>query len=176
MNSNNSQLKHALIYGSVTGGMIIVYLLILFVFSMMNNSKLINISALFYLVGGYISVRHYRDRVMGGYLNFGKAYGTAFLTFLFAGITWGIYGYILYKYLSPGLMEEKITQTQEALLQLGWSEDRIEAYMELAGKSQTPFTYAFGYIFNAAFWGALIALAVGGILRRSENPLLKENE
>ncbi len=141
---------------------------------MMNNTKLINISGLFFVIGAFISVKHYRDRVMEGYLSFGKAYGTALLTFVIIGFVWAIYGYILYKYLTPGLLEERITQTQETLLQLGWPEDRIEAYTDVIRKSQTPFTNAFGYVMNATFWGALLSLIIGAWLKRSENPLLKD--
>ena len=174
MESKNSQFRHALIYGSVTGGIIVVYLLILYIFGMMNNMKLVNMAGVFFVVGAFVSVKRYRDTVTGGFLTFGKAYGTALLTFIATGVVWGIYGYILYKYLSPGLLEEKITQAQDALLQLGWSEERVEAYSELIGQSQTAFTNAFGYVMNAAFWGALLSLIIGASLKRNENPLLKD--
>jgi hypothetical protein len=175
MDTGTSQFKHTLIYGSITGLIISAYLLMLFFFSMMNNNTLVNISGLFFVGGAFISVKRYRDVVMGGILNFGKAYGTALLTFIFTGVVWAIYSYILYKYLSPGLLEEKITQSQESLLQLGWTEDKVEAYTELISKSQTPFTFALGYIFNSAFWGAILALIVAVFMRRGENPLLKNN-
>jgi len=176
MESKTSQFRHTLIYGSVTGGIICFYLLLLYMFSMMNNTKLVNITGLFFVIGAFISVKHYRDKVMGGYLSFGRAYGTALLSFIFTGVVWAIYGYFLYKYLSPGLLEEKMTQSQEALLQLGWTEERVEAYSELISKSQTPFTFAFGYIFNSTFWGALLAFILAGLLKRNENPLLKDSD
>jgi len=174
MESSTSQLKHTLKYGSITGGLICIYLLILFIFGMMNNMKLVNISGIFFIGGAFISVKRYRDSVTGGFLTFGKAYGTALLTFIFTGIVWAIYGYILYKYLSPGLLEEKIIQAQDALLQLGWPEDRIESYTYLISKSQTAFTNAFGYVLNATFWGALLALVLAAWMKRRENPLLKD--
>ena len=174
MESKNSQLRHALIYGSVTGGIIVIYLLILYIFGMMNNMKLVNMAGVFFIIGAFISVKLYRDTVMGGFLSFSKAYGTALLTFMVTGVVWGIYGYILFKYLAPGLLEEKIAQAQDALLQLGWSEERVEAYSELIGQSQTAFTNAFGYVLNATFWGALLSLIIGVWLKRSENPLLKD--
>lgn len=174
MDPKNSQFRHALIYGSVTGGIIVIYLLILYIFGMMNNMKLVNITGIIFIGGAFLSVKRYRDTIMGGFLTFGKAYGTALLTFIVTGSVWGMYGFILYKYLSPGLLEEKIIQAQDALLQLGWTEERVETYTELIANSQTAFTNAFGYVLNAAFWGALLALILAAWLKRNENPLLKD--
>jgi hypothetical protein len=171
MNKNSTQLKHSIIFGVITGGVISLYLLTLYFFAALNNTALANISGFLFLIGGYVSVRRYRNELKGGFITYGKAYGTAFLTFLFAGLVWTIYEYILYKYLSPGLLEEKIAEAQEALLKLGWSEERVAAFTTLSNPS--PFGNALGYFFNATIWGAIISLLIAAFLKRNENPLLK---
>jgi hypothetical protein len=173
MNQNSTQLRHTLIFGTITGGGILVYLLVLFFTAMLNNKGLSNIASFLFIIGGYISVRNYRNEMPGGFITFGKAYGTTFLTFLFAGIVWAVFEYILYKFLSPGLLEEKLAETQEALLKLGWSEDRVEAFTKVS--SPTSFSMALGYLFSAAMWGALVSLIIAAIVKRDKNPLI-DNE
>jgi hypothetical protein len=172
MDQSTTQFRHALIYGSITGAIIVIFLLLLYIFGMMNNSAMNNIAGILFVAGSYISVRKYRNQAQGGFISYGKAYGTSMLTFLAAGFIWAIYEYFLYQYLAPGLLEEKLVEAQDALLKLGWDENKVEAFTTLS--KPTPFTNAIGYFVNTAFWGALLALLLAGILKREGNPLLKQ--
>lgn len=172
MDQNTTQFRHALIYGAAIGGIISLYMLLLYIFGMLNKTAMTNVGGILFVAGSYIAVRQYRNRILGGFISFGKAYGTSILTFLCIGFVWAIYQYILYKYLSPGLLEEKMIEAQDALLKLGWAEDKVEAITTLS--KPTPITNAFGYFFNAAFWGAILSLLIAAILKREDNPLLKK--
>ena len=125
-----------------------------------------------FVAGIYISTKRYRDHESGGELSFGRAYGTAILTCVFTGIIWSVYEYVLYKYLSPGLLETRIEEMQEIWLDKGFSEDLIELQSALF----TPFILALSYIFSAAFWGAVLSFPLAAILKREKNPLAGERE
>jgi hypothetical protein len=172
MNRNTIQLKHSVVFGAITGSAIGIIMLLLFFFAMMNNKALSNLSGFIFILGGYISVRYYRNEINGGFISYGKAYGTTFLTFLFAGIVWAIFKYILYKYLSPALLNEELLEMQENLLKIGWSEARVEAFTTL--RSPSAFSNALGYFMNAALWGAILSLLIAALIKREENPLLKD--
>jgi hypothetical protein len=172
MNQSTTQFRHTLIYGAATGGIISLYLLLLYIFGMMNKTSMTNFGGILFILGGYVSVRQYRNQYKEGFIRFGTAYGTCILTFLAAGFIWAIYEFFLYKYLSPGLLEIKITEAQDALLKLGWNEEKVEAFTTLS--KPTPFTNAFGYFFTTAFWGALLSLLIAALLKRESNPLLKQ--
>jgi hypothetical protein len=172
MKQPSSQFRHTLLYSLYTGGAIIMYLLILYIFGMTNNPRLLNIAGFIFMIGVYISVKHYRDKVNEGVISFGRAYGTAMLTCVFAGIIWAVYGYILHKYLSPGLLTEKIEEAQELWLKRGMSEELVELQSSLI----TPFIMALGYIFSAAFWGSVLSLPLAAILRRENNPLVDKQD
>jgi hypothetical protein len=170
MDRNTTQFRHSLIYGSATGAVIAIYLLLLYIFGLMNNAGMSNFGGILFVLGGYISVRQFRNQAQEGFIKFGKAYGTSMLTFLAAGFIWAIYEYFLYRYFAPGLLEEKLIEAQDALLKLGWDEDKVEAFTTLS--KPTPFTNAMGYYVNTAFWGALLSLLIAAILKREKNPLL----
>jgi hypothetical protein len=172
MNNNSVQFRHSVIYGAIAGGFIVFLLFIVFLFGMLNNTVLTSFSPMIYIFGAYFSVRHYRDRLCGGYVTFGKAFGTSLITCVTMGTIWGIYSYILYKYLSPGLMKEAIELSEEVLLNKGFSEE----FVELATKSTNPFTLSFGYITNSFLLGSLLSLFIAAILKRNVNPLLIDND
>lgn len=162
----STQFQHTLKYSLYTGGAIVLFFLIIYVFGMVNNPTLPNVALFMFIAGVFISVRRYRDIENGGVLSFGRAYGTAVLTCLFTGIIWSVYEYVLHKYLSPGLLETKIEEMQEIWLNKGFSED----FIELQTLYFTPFIMALSYIFSAAFWGAILSLPMAAMLKREKNP------
>jgi hypothetical protein len=141
---------------------------------MVNNPRLINIALFIFVAGVFISVKRYRDHESGGVISFGRAYGTAVLTCVFTGIIWSVYEYILYKHLSPGLLETRIEEMQEIWINKGFSEELIELQTALF----TPFVMAISYVFSAAFWGSVLSLPLAALLKRDKNPLddLREND
>ena len=172
MDQNAKQLKQILIFGSISGGAICLFELLFFLFAMLNNKALSNISGILFIIGGYVSVRYYRNEINKGFISFKRAYRVAFLTMLLTGLVWAIYEFILRKYLSPNLLEEELLIAQENLLRLGWPEERVDAFTTL-GKPMA-FTSALGYFIYAAIGGSLVSLIIAALLKRDENPLLKD--
>lgn len=162
-----TQFQHTVRYSLYTGGAIVLFLLIIYMFGMMNNPRMPNIALFMFIAGVFISVKRYRDHESDGILSFGRAYGTAVLTCVFTGIIWAIYEFILYKYLSPGLLETRIEEMQELWLNSGVSEELIE----LQSRLLTPFTMGLSYLFSAAFWGSVLSLPLAAMLKRDNNPL-----
>lgn len=162
-----TQFQHTLRYSLYTGGAIVLFFLIIYMFGMVNNPRIPNIALFMFIAGVFISVKRFRDFECGGVLSFGRAYGTAMLTCVFTGILWSGYEYVLYKYLSPGLLNTRIEEMQEIWLNKGFSEDLVE----LQAKLFTPFILALSYLFSMAFWGAILSFPVAALLKRNKNPL-----
>jgi len=122
-----------------------------------------------------MSVRHYRDHVNDGYLDFSKAFKAGFLTCLFAGLVGAVYSYFQFKYMSPQLIDELMSLTQDKLISKGIPESQIELQSAILEKIMTPLFLAFSYIFSMAFWGALLSLLAAVIMKKPENPLKADN-
>lgn len=165
-----TQFQHTFRYSLYTGGAIILFFLIIYLFGMVNNPRIPNIALFIFVAGVFISVKRFRDQESGGVLSFGRAYGTAVLTCVFTGILWAIYEYVLHKFMAPGLIETRIEEMQEVWLNKGFSEDLIE----LQSKLITPFILALSYVFSTAFWGAILALPLAALLKRDKNPLAEK--
>ena len=171
MLSNENQYKHALIYGGIFGGTIFLLLILGFILGSANNANLQLFATIIFITGVIISTRKYRDIQPDKVLPYGKAFGTAFLTNVVIGFIWAIYGYILYKS-SPGLLEDKLYEVQEAYLRLGWNEEKVAETVE----QSSAIDIALSYFFSAVIYGGVLSLIVGAIFYRKPNPLMDQNE
>ena len=165
-------MRHSLIYGATFGTTIVILLLLLYIFGMTNNSKMESLAPLIYIIGAYISVKHYRDKLNEGFLPYGKAFGTSLLTCIIMGSVWALYKYFLYKYLLPGLFTEQLELMQDLYLKLGFSED----FVKKISPTITPFSFAFGYITNSIIFGSLLSLIIAAILKSDSNPLVTRSD
>jgi len=166
------QIRHSVTYGAIFGGIIVLLLFLAFLFGMMNVTKITSWAMPIYVIGVYIAVKHYRDRINNGYVQFWTAFGSALIVCIVMGILWAVYRYILFKYLSPEIMIREIEEYEEGLLKLGFSENMVE----LSTSAMTPFSLSFGYITNSLIYGSILSLVVATLLKRKTNPLLEDTD
>ena len=171
MNKNSVQFKHSAIYGAVFGGIIVFMLLISAIF-MVPGKAMTVLTVTVFIFGAYLGTKSFRDKFNDGYITYGKAFGTSLLICVTMGVIWGIYRFILFKYVSPEMMNIEIEEYQEALLTAGWS----DSFVELASSSISLFTLSFGYIWNSAIYGSLLSLILAALLKRNINPLLIDTD
>jgi hypothetical protein len=173
--NKNKMLEHSLVYGLIIGLVIVLYQIVLYIFGMLNNNALGNVIFFLLVIGIFFSVKHYRDHVNGGFLNFGKAFQTGFLTCVFLGVIGAVYNYFQYKYLSPHLINDLLTMAQESLLNKGYPEGQVELQSTILEKYMTPLVLSIAYFFRLGFWGAVLSLVIAAIIKRDENPLQSRN-
>ena len=136
------------------------------------------------LLGGLIiSGKYIREELFEGYVSYKKIFGASLLILLFSSIIYSFYKFVLFSIIDPGLMSQyfefvdnKIIETQDNLLRLGMSEDKIEKMtMELIDNIEkiknetTPFTIAKSEIFNITFWGGLLSLITSIFMKREKS-------
>lgn len=175
MGKETKILRHSLMYGLITGIVIIVYQIALYVFGMLNNNSLGNIVFFLLVIGILLSVKHYRDHINKGFLNFGRAFRTGFLTCIFTSVVGAVYTYFQYRYLSPHMVGDLLTLAQDSLLTKGISEEQVELQSAILEKIITPTFLSIAYIFSMGFWGAILSLIIAAILKKDENPLQTRN-
>jgi hypothetical protein len=92
----------AIRHGLITGGLLILFTLLIYALGMMQNKALGFVSILLFIGGMYIGTKNYRAHVLGGFMTYGKAFTTAFFIGLVAsGIIVRIHLFFLYLF-RPG--------------------------------------------------------------------------
>jgi len=162
--------KNALTYGLILGGISIVYSLILWVFGLTLNKPLSYVSMIFSLGVMFYGTKVYRDKYLGGFMSYGKAYTSNFLIGLYASIIGTIYTFILFKYIDPTLLNTIKDTAIEAAMQKNpnISQEDLEKSM---GFFMTPLFMTFSTLFAGVFGSAIIALIVS-FFHKKEAPII----
>jgi hypothetical protein len=147
---------NALNYGLITGAVLIVYSLILFISNLYLNRSLGYVSYLFMLGGMVWGTLEYRKKNENGLMTYGDAFTSCFMIGLFAGILGTIYIFVFAKFINPGFINEIIEQARVKMQAKNLSEDQIETALDYTRKFTTPLWMI--------IWGFLIYVLMSLVL------------
>ncbi|MFO8234561.1 MAG: DUF4199 domain-containing protein [Bacteroidales bacterium] len=171
----NLFLKLTMTYGLITGLVLIVYTLLLYISNnLLEQNFILGVLNYIILVAGIIiGTKSYRDQYLGGYISYGKSLGTGVLISVFAGVVMGIFTYLLYAVIDPQLLDESIKIVQEEMLNKGVPEGQIEMMTEIQQKFQSPAVMMFSSIFSHGFMGLIFSL-ITSIFTKRDQPIFNQ--
>jgi hypothetical protein len=158
-------------YGVIIALAVIVFSLILFLLGMSQGSGLEYLAYLIILGGLFLAQTNFRNKYMGGFIEYGKAFTIGLLTCVFLAIIMGIYTFVFFKYIDPGAMEEAMTMAEQKMMDKGLSDMEIEQGMAIAHKFQGVGMYTFFAIFGNIFIGAILSLITAIFVKRENTDL-----
>jgi ethanolamine transporter EutH len=176
-NITKSHSRHTLNYGLITGGVLIVFSLLLYALDLWSNRWLAFLSYLILLVMMYLGTKAFRDNLQGGFISFGKGFNVAFMIGLFAAIVLVIYNYLFFKFFDPSAVEKMMEMAEEQMRtrQPDISEDDLETAMGFANKFMTPAAISvMGLIYNIIASLILGLLVAAGV--RKDAPFMPESQ
>ena len=154
-------------YGAILGGILVILSLIGYVFNLQNATllQILNYFALGALL--YYGTKVLRDKHQGGYITYGRAVASGFLISLFAGIIVSFFVLIYLKWIDPATMKRILEESQKIMVEKGYPEEQINMSL----KFMTPNIFAIGTIFSFSFWGLLLSLIGGVLLKKTKSPI-----
>ena len=167
-------ISNGLMYGLITGVILIFFGLILFLTDLYLNKAVSWISYLFLAGGMAYGTLEFRKKQPNGYISYGKSFSSCFWIGLFAGILGSIYMFVFAKFIHPGLEQELLEQvrTNMAANQASMTEEQMEQAMAMTAKFMSPGMMAFFSVLMYSFASAIIALILAIFLKK-EDPALK---
>jgi hypothetical protein len=170
----DNTMKSAMTYGLILGLALIVLHVVQYIMGVYKPPfwvSLINYGAIIGIIV-YGTIR-FRDDELEGYISYGKALGFGVLMSLFASIIYGLYFFLLTNVIDPTYMESMWAMIEETYVEMGMSDDQIEAAMSIVKKFQSPLIMVFSSIFSFVFMGTIFAL-ITSIFLKKEKPLFDE--
>jgi zinc transporter ZupT len=161
--------ENALIYGLILGGITVVYSIVLWLLDLSTNKSLGYIGFLFALGVMFYGTKEYRDKQLGGYMMYGKAFTSNFLIGLYSAIIGTIFFFFLVKYIDLGLLDKmKEIAIKEAMKKPG--HPPLESIEKGINFFMTPVVLSvIGLLMNTFFTTGL-ALFIS-IFHKKEQPL-----
>lgn len=164
--------RNALNYGLLLGGINVVYSIIIWVLGLTLNKPLSYISFIFIIGLMFYGTKEYRDKYLGGYMIYGKAFNSNFLIAFYAGIITTIYTFFLFKYIDPALIETIKQTAIDAAMQKdpNLSQEQMEQGMSKVSFFMSPVFFTISAFFGSTIFSAILALIVA-IFHKKEKPL-----
>lgn len=170
-NQKISTAKTALNYGLLLGGINVVYGLMLYFLDMhYQNETITSLIGYAFLIGVILWGIMQFKKTNNGFLKLSEALKTGVGTALISGIVIAIYAVILSQFLDPEFFDKTIEYQKQKMLQENpeISVENVNKIFDMQKEFSGPFiTSGFIIIFNL-FFGFIISLVVGLILKKSQ--------
>lgn len=162
--------QHALIYGLITGVVMIVFSLVLYLANLHMNRVFGYISYIFILGGMVYGSLEYRKKYLNGFMTYGKAFSSCFLIGLFAGILSAIYMFFFAQFIHPGFVQELLEQSREQIVNSNpnMTEEEVDQALAISARFMSaPFLAIWGLLANILI-SAIISLIIGLFLKKED--------
>lgn len=170
MENKPSLFQHTMTWGAITGIILIVFSLVLYLVHQSANRALGYLSYVLLIAGIIIGSIAYRDKALGGFISYKDAFVTGLLITIFAGILSSFFSFILIRYIDPSVMEQIIAKAEEKMMSRGMSEDQVELAMEKTKEFMgSPLMVLIGLL-SFAFIGTIISLITAAIVKKEKSP------
>ncbi len=172
MDENENVWKANMENGLIMACIGLVYtLLVYFLKSLLNPVQgyilyAIEITVLFFML------RSFRDKKRGGFISYGQSFGAGMVIFVIYAVVMALFGYILYKFIDPNLIDQQIALVQNKMVDMGLPQNSIDMAMEMQKTLITPVFTALSYLLNGILYGVVFSLVVSIFIKKEANPLL----
>jgi hypothetical protein len=165
-----SSTSNALNYGLITGAVMIVYSLVLYLLNLHLNKYLGYISFLILVAGMAYGTIQFRNKVLNGFISYGKAYSSGFMIALFAGILGAIYSFIFYKFIAPDVVRELLDMVRQNIITKSpeMTDEQIEQAMNMTAKFMTPPLMGIFFLLYCLIVAAIGALITSVFIKKED--------
>ncbi len=111
-------------------------------------------------------IRQHRDKELGGYISFGRAFLVAFVALLIASLISGIFNFIYVSYIDPGYLDSILSATEEMMTSMGAPADIVDQEMAKMREKMTPTGFLTQSLTYGIIGSAVIALISAAIMKR----------
>lgn len=162
--------KHALIQGAIWGIILIIFSLLMYFLDLTLEKWVGWVAYVIMFAGIYLSAKNYRDQENGGIIDYSKVLGYGTLFGLMVGLLSGIFTYVLYAIIDPGLIDKLFIMIEEQMLAQGLADDQVEMALEMQKGFIKPAFMAAISVPSFAFYGFIFALIVGLLVKKQASP------
>ena len=166
METKPSVAKSALTYGLYLAIATIAYSIILYVIGQTFNQPLGYINYAIQIGVILWALKDFRDKANNGFLQYGTGVGLGTLMGLYSGIIGAIYGYILFTYIDPGLIDQLIQITQEEQMKQGLNGQQMEAAEKAMRIFMKPAILSIMAVVSSVFSCLIISLIGAAIFKK----------
>lgn len=166
--------RNSLTYSVFIGLALILVQLIIYVFNLYDQQKLISLLSFAILIAGLIlGTINYRNKSLDGYINYGKAFTSGLLIGLYSSIILAVFTFLFYQFFAPEAIEHLIEIAEQATIEKmpNITDEQLETTMLIQQKLMTPISMALMSILSYTFWSAIFSLIISAFVKKEDKSL-----
>ncbi len=168
-----SLFQNSLIWGLITGGMLILFSLFLYIFDLMGNKSMAYFSYLLIVLGLVLGTLQYRNKSLGGYISYGQSLASGVLIALFAGIISALFTFIFFTYVDPAayqaIVNAQFEKVANDLSAKGLTDEQIDNAIEMGKKFSSPLITTLSSMFMTPLVGTILMLIISIFIKKNNN-------
>jgi hypothetical protein len=146
-------------YGLITGGVAILYFLIMTIASIDMTQGIGRWGSLIFYVALIVLAHKYFKENGNGFMSYGEGMGITFWLGLVTCVVSSIFTYIYVKFIDASFIQKMLEKQEEAFMEQGMSQAQIDQAMSFTKNLMTPeMMFVFGLI------GGLVMILIVGLL------------
>jgi hypothetical protein len=172
-NSNPIFMKTTVRFGLILAGTLIGLSLLFFGLALDKNETVQSISSILNILINavivFIGIRAERETTGNGFISFGKGFSTGMMITLIGSAITGVYTYLYFAFLNPGMITFIRMKQEEEMLKRGMSDEAVEKMADNMHAWTTPELMTLFAFLGMILIGLVISMICAAILKK-ENP------
>jgi hypothetical protein len=156
-------------WGIILAAVVIVFSLIIFLLDVDRQSWINYFSYVIIIAGIIIAQTTYKNKHLGGFISYGKAFTVGFVMMIYAGIIIAIWTFIFVKFIDPGSLEEAMRISEERMIERGMSDLEIEQSWPMVKALNSPTAWTLFAFLGNILTGVVVSL-ITAIFVKNEDP------
>jgi len=157
-------------YGMIAAAAMIIFSLIMYLVDMHLNTSIMWIGYIF-LIGAIVwGTIEYRNKVLNGFMSYGKAFSTSFMIVLFAAIILAIYNFIFYQFIAPDAVQDLADIGRESIIERApdISDEQLDETIQATSFMYTPIWLSIMGLVSQLIIGVIISLITSIFLKKED--------
>ncbi len=155
-------------YGLITGLVLVVYNLALYMTGLFTNDKLGWITYVILIVMIYLAHKAFKDGG-DGFMTLGQGLGVGMLVTVIGGVITSLFSYFYIKFVDETIIEQILEVARVKMEEQGLDDDQIDQALSISEKMMTPEMMVIWGILGMVIIGFVIALIVS-LFTKKNNP------
>lgn len=164
--TNTKPTSVGLRYGFITGFLLIIFSLVLYLADLSENRALTLSGWLIVVAGLVLAMKAFRQE-NNGFMEYGQGLGIGTIVGALAGVLAGIFGAIYTSYIDPSIVQKALDKQVMQMEDQGMSQAQIDKAIEYGNMFSGPVAIVIFSIVLYAIGAFILSLIIAAIMKRS---------
>jgi hypothetical protein len=175
-NSKTAFLNISIKYGLITGGLMILFNLMIYIFNINMFSIFFGIISFLVIFGLMItfmvvSMNQYKRKILGGQISYWQCFFTGLVLAIVAMWLSGIFSYLFYGFFDTEYMPKQVEKFAEMMQGYGLPEDKLQEQVLKMQEKMQPLKQFITNLYTVPIVSAVVSFIISAFIKKNDNAI-----